>query len=938
MKKNLALLLLPFLLLIINTSACSAQSPELNKPIPNDSAIRMGKLPNGMTYYIKRNVKPEKRVELRLAVNAGSVLENDDQQGLAHFTEHMAFNGTKNFQKNDLINFLELSGVKFGADLNAYTSFDQTVYMIQIPTDSEKILQKGFQILEDWAHNLSFDSVEIDKERGVVISERRLGLGAFQRMQSQYWPILFKDSRYAERIPIGKLDILENCKHATLKQFYLDWYRPELMAVIVIGDIDVDNIEKLIKEKFSKIPTNPNPRPRTFYPVPDSKGLIIAKATDKEDPYNIIELIYKHSKQHSTTLNDLRRDMISELFTGMLNNRLQELQKKAEPPFIFSSTNIGELVRTKDAFTSFALVKSMGIEKGIDALITESERVKRFGFTSTELERQKKEMMSKMEQLVKEQNKTESKEYIDDYVNAYLENEPLPSVNFMYSFYKKYLDGIGLDDVNTVAKNWITNNGENAVIVIQSPSKDSASMPLDDTIRHIFESIQKKELKPYEDKVSNKPLMAVKPSPGKVISEKEVKELEVTEWTLSNGVKVVLKPTDFKNDEIVFSAYQWGGTSLYPDKDYMSASVAASIADEAGIGEFNSTSLEKMLAGKIVSVSPTLGELSEGFSGNCAPADLETALQLTNLYFTNPRKDDTAFMAFMGQEKGFIENRSVDPNNAFNDTVGVTMSEYHYRHRPYTMNILNEIDENRAFEIYKERFSNANGFTFFFVGNFKLSEMKPLIELYLGSLPSKNTTPMWKDVGVNTPKGLINKTVYRGKEPKATVQLIYSGPYEYSRKNRLDMYALSSLLSIKLREQLREEMSGVYGVGAFGNGSHYPKQEYKFIIYFGCAPERVEELISATMKEIDSVKNFGAGPINLQKIKETMKRQHEVDVKDNKYWLSSLSQYYQNNENILDILAFDKYVEGLTNDDFKRLANLYLNMTNYAKFVLMPGK
>jgi zinc protease len=939
MKKMFVLFILPLALLLTGYPlSCLAQNQELTKPIPMDSSVRMGKLPNGMTYYIKKNSKPEKRAELRLVVNAGSILENDDQQGLAHFNEHMAFNGTKNFQKNDIINFLELSGVKFGADLNAYTSFDETVYMMQLPTDSGNVFEKGFQILEDWAHNLSFDSIEVDKERGVVISERRLGLGAFQRMQAQYWPILFKDSRYAIRIPIGKLDILENCKHSTLKQFYKDWYRPDLMAVVVIGDVDVDKVEKMIKEKFSAIPSKPNPRPRELCSVPDNKGLLIAKATDKEDPYNIIELLYKHAKQHSTTLADMRRDMISELFSGMFNARMQELQKKAEPPFLFSFVNIGSLVRTKDAFTAYAYVKSMGIEKGIEALVTECERVKRFGFTATELERQKKELMSKMEQLLKEQDKTESKDYISDYVDGYLNNEPVPSVNFTYAFFKKYMAGVTLDDVNHVAKEWITNNGENAIIVLQSPSKDSASMPTDEAIRQIFESVQKKELKPYDDKVSDQPLMANKPAPGKVTGEKEYKELGITEWTLSNGVKVVMKPTDFKNDEIVFSAFRWGGTSLYPDKDYMSASFAAGIADEAGIGQFNSTALEKMLAGKIVSVSPTISELSEGFTGNCAPADMETAFQLMNLYFTNPRKDDTAFMAFMGQQKGFVENRSVDPGTAFNDTVGVTISGYNFRHRPFTTSTINEIDENRAFEIYKETFADAGGFTFFFVGNFKLSDMKPFVEMYLGSLPSKNTNPMWKDVGVTTPKGLINKTVYRGKEPKATVQLIYSGPFEYNRKNRLDMYILSSLLSIKLREQLREEMSGVYGVGAFGNGTHYPKQEYKFIIYFGCAPERVEELITAANKEIDSVKNFGAGPINLQKIKETMKRQHEVDMKDNKYWLSTLSQYYQNNENLMDILAFNNYVEAITNDDFKRLANMYLNMTNYAKFVLMPEK
>jgi zinc protease len=939
MKKLSTLLSLPiFLLTFVFTQTVSAQTPNADQPIPNDTAVRTGTLPNGMKYYIKRNLKPEKRAEFRLAVNAGSVLENDDQQGLAHFNEHMAFNGTKNFAHNDIVNFLELSGVKFGADLNAYTSFDETVYMIQIPTDSEKIFNKGIQILEDWAHNLSFDSIEVDKERGVVISERRLGLGAFQRMQAQYWPIMFQGSRYADRIPIGKLDILENCKHSTLKQFYKDWYRPELMAIIAVGDFDVNKVEKMIKDKFSAIPANPNPRPRQFYDVPDTKNLLIAKATDKEDPYNIIELVYKHSKEHSRTMGDMKREITKQLFSGMLNSRLQELQKGPNPPFLFAAAGIDGLVRTKDAFTGFAYVNDMGIKGGIQALVTECERAKRFGFTITELDRQKKDLLRQAEQLLKEKDKTESKVYISDYVDDYLNNEPIFSIQFFYDYCKNDLGAITLDDVNQVSKDWITNNGENAVIVIQAPSKDSALIPSDDSIRYIFNSVQKKDLKPYVDKVTDKPLMVNMPTPGKVVSEKEIKKLGITEWTLANGVKVVVKSTDFKNDEIVFNAYRWGGTSLYPKKDYMSASNAAPIVDESGVGEFNSTALEKMLTGKIVSVSPSIGELTEGLSGKCSPQDLETEMQLINLYFTQPRKDDTAFEAYMMQRKGLVENRSSDPASVFGDTVSAVMSSHNYRRRPVTTSTLNEIDFNKAFEIYKQRFADAGGYTFFFVGSFKPEELKPLVETYIGSLPVKQPAPMWKDVGIVSPKGLINKTVVKGKEPKATVEVIFSGPFEYNRKNRMDMFALSSLLSIKLREELREEMSGVYGVYANGAGTHYPKQEYKFTVYFGCAPERTEELLTAAFKEIDSVKTFGCTDVNLQKIKETMKRQREVDLKDNTFWLNAISQNYQNNENILDLLDFNKYVDGITSDDFKRLANQYFNMKNYAKFVLMPEK
>lgn len=911
---------------------------ELNQPVPFDSLVREGKLPNGMTYYIRKNSVPEKRAELRLVVNAGSMEENDDQQGLAHLTEHMAFNGTKHFKSNDIINFLEASGVKFGADLNAYTSFDETVYKLQVPTDSTEIFKKAFLILEDWAHNLSFDSVEVEKERGVVISERRLGLGAFERMRRKYWPILFTDSRYADRLPIGKLDILEHCKHSTLIQFYKDWYRPDLMAIVAVGDFNVDSVEAMIKKEFSPIPAKANPRQRMDYPVPDTKKLLVSEVTDKEMPYNMIQIVYKHDKVYTKTLADYKRNFVYRLYTDMLNSRLQEIQRKADPPFLFSNVNIGNLVRTKDAYTAFAFVPSGQVKRGLNALMTENERVKRFGFTQTELEREKKELMRELKTKLDESNKTKSSDYVQKYISNFLEGEPAPGIQFEYNFAKKYLNDITLNDVDKVADEWITDSGRNAVIIIQAPQKDSATLPLPDTIRKLFDDIQKMKLAPYKDKVPTQPLMADKPTPSKIVSEKQVKELGITEWTLANGIKVVLKPTDYKNDEVLFKAYRWGGTSLVPDKDYMSASYAAYIENEAGIGNFDADALEKLLTGKVVDVSPSIGELSEGLNGSFAPQDMETAFQMMHLYFTAPRKDDTAYQSLMKQQRGIIQNQAVDPSNAFRDTVEVTMSKYHFRRRPLTMNTLNEVNEDAAYRFYKKRFSNAYGFTFFFVGSFTPEEIKPYVETYLGSLPSVKYAPMWKDVGVTTPKGVVTKTVYRGSEPKSIVEMEFTGPFVYNRKNMIEMDALSQLLSIKLREQLREQMSGVYGVFARGFVSHYPKQQYRFIIYFGCDPKMVDTLVNAAIMEIDSVKKYGANAENMRKIKETFERQRQVDLKENKFWLEALYGSYQDNEDIMGILNYDKNVDALTSDELKALANQYLNMKNYAKFILKPTK
>ncbi len=642
------------------------------------------------------------------------------------------------------------------------------------------------------------------------------------------------------------------------------------------------------------------------------------------------------SRQHTLTLANFRRDLTYDLFSTMLNNRIQELQKQAPPPFLFAQTNIGGLVRTKDAFTAFGLVKEGGVENGLETLLTEVERVKRYGFTPGEFDRAKKELLRKKETAVKERDKTESRRLVNEYVNSFLENEPVPSVDFEYSFCQKYLDGIKVEEVNNVAKEWISDNGENTVIVIMAPQKDSAALPADDTIRNIYNKVKKAAIKPYVDKTSNKPLMETKPTPGKVVDEKQIKELGITEWKLSNGVKVVLKPTDFKNDEVLFNAYRWGGSSLAPDKDDMSASVSAEIEDQSGLGMFSSTTLEKMLAGKVIQVSPQMEELSEGFDGSFSPQDMETAFQLLNLYFTQPRKDDTAFIAYMDQQKGFVQNLSADPSNAFRDTIEVTMSQYNHRRRPATVSLLNEIDQNKAFDFYKQQFSDAGDFTFFFVGSFKPDSIKPLIEMYLGSLPAGNSTHSWKDVGVRPPTGVVAKTIMKGKEPKSTVQIVFSGTCRFNRKNSRDMEALSSLLSIKLREQLRQEMSGVYGVGARGSLIHYPKEEYRFNITFGCAPERVNELVAATYKMIDSVKQFGAGDINMRKIKETFHREREVALKENKFWLNAISQSYKDNAELMDILNYDTWVDGLTNEDFKRLANQYLNMNNYARFVLMP--
>jgi zinc protease len=911
--------------------------PGMMDPLPLDPAVRYGTLPNGMKYYVRKNSKPEHRAELRMALNAGSTAENDDQQGLAHFCEHMAFNGTKNFKKNDLVNYLESIGTKFGAHLNAYTSFDETVYMIQIPTDADSLIDKGLLIMEEWAHNVTYDSTEIDKERGVVVEEWRLGLGAQDRMRKKYWPILFKDSRYAERLPIGKKEVLEKCSYQTLRSFYNDWYRPDLMAVIAVGDFDLDKMEKEIKSRFGAIPGKPNGKPVKTWDVPDNTQMATAIATDKEAQFTMVQLLYKQPHQITSNVAEYRRLIIENLYTGMLNQRLSELQKQENPPFVFANSSYSSMVRNKDAYVCFAAVKQDGIETGLRALVTENERVRRFGFTPSEYDRQKKELMRNMEKQFNEKDKTESRNFAMEYVSNFLEGEPAPGISYEYALYRTLMPGIMLEEVNALASRWIT-DGTNAVALVLGPEKEDVKMPTEERIQQIIKEAKTSELKAYVDKISNKPLLATIPTGTKVAAEKENKEMGITTWTLANGVRVNLKPTDFKNDEIQFTSYSFGGTSLTEDKDYLSAAYADGIIDESGLGEFDNVALEKMLSGKIVSCTPNIGDVTQGLSGSCSPKDLETMMQLIYLYFTAPRKDITAFKSQKEQWVSFLQNRGNSPEGVFADTVAYTMSGYNYRERPMRVGMLEEISLDRAYEIYKERFSDASGFTFTFVGNFKTETIRPLIETYLGGLPSLKRNETFKDRTKSPPKGNMDVKVRKGTEPKSAVSMKFPGDFEFNRHNRNEMNALMKLISIKLRENLREDKGGVYGVGANAATEHYPKGKYVITIGFGCAPENAEKLIAAALSEIEDVKKNGCNEINLTKVKETFIRERETYLRENNFWLGAISQSDMNRENISELLEYNKWVNSLTSDDFKRLANKYFNMTAYKRFLLLPEK
>lgn len=925
-----------FVLLAGITFAQKALTP--GDALPLDPKVRSGVLANGMKYYIKYNAKPEKRAELRLAVNAGSTMENDDQQGLAHFVEHMAFNGSKNFKKNDLVNYLEGIGTKFGPDLNAYTSFDETVYMLQIPTDKEDIYKKGFLILEDWAHNLSFDSAEIEKERGVVMEEWRLGQGAFERMSRKYWPLLFKDSRYADRFPIGKPEILKSCKQSLLKDFYRDWYRPDIQAIVVVGDIDLDATEKLVKEQFSKIPSVTSPRPVQSWPVPDQKDLRVSVVSDKESPYNVLQLMYFDKAQKIKSYGDYRENLKRELFNGMITARLNELTKKPNSPIIYGGAGYYGNVRNKDAYTCFALFPNGKAEQALEAAVTENERVKRYGFTSTEFERKKKQLLTEFEQRFNERDKTESKSLVSEFVSLFLEGEAVPGIENEFNYVKNLLPGISLEEVNVLAKQWIREKGENGMIILMMAEKEGNKIPSDADLKNLFlKAEQNPSIAKYEDKVITTPLIEKQPIPQKVVKTAD-KGYGVTEWTLGNGARILLKPTDFKDDEILFNAYSWGGTNLYADKDYRSADASNGVQEEMGFGNFDAIALEKYLQDKTASLHTGVGALSETLDGKSGKKDVETLLQLAYGAFVLPRKDSAAFTAWIEQQKGFLQNMSSDPRYVFNDSVRYIMSGYHPRAKPETETTLNEIKLSRAYQVYKERYSDPSDFVFTIVGNFKPDSLKPLVEKYIGGISAPIKHETCKDLNARAPKGNISKTFKKGNEPRSTVQLMWNGEVEYSRKNRFEARALGNLLNITLRENLREDKGGVYGVGIYPQLEHFPKGTYKYTCSFSCAPDNVEKLVSAAKDEIEAVRKNGCSEINLGKIKETLLKEREVQLKENSFWLSYIMSADVYKEQLSDIDLYNTWVNSLTGEDFKRLANFYFNDKEYKRFVLNPEK
>ncbi len=935
MKKQIQLILLG-ILVVISTNA----QLNLSDKIPFDSKVKMGKLSNGLTYYIRANQKPEKKVELRLVVNAGSVLEDNDQQGLAHFTEHMSFNGTKNFKKNELVSFLQSIGVDFGADLNAYTSFNETVYILPIPLSDPNNFKKGMQVLQDWASAVTFDNKQIDDERGVVLEESRSGKGADDRMGRKVYAKQYEGSKYAERLPIGKDSILKTFKYDAIKRFYRDWYRPNLMAVVVVGDINIEETEKMIQMMFGGLKNPANPRPRILATLPartKNESLIV---TDKEATNFRIQLNYAAlPTKTELTIGDYRKEtLIKNMFTSMLNQRMSELSQSTNPPFIGGGTGFGSEARGYEGFINIAIPSKKGIDTALNALITEVERVKKFGFTQGELERAKKSQMASIERSYNNRDKTASEQIVEEYIRHFLEQEPAPGIETEYKYAQELLPGIQLQEVNAIANELKQN--EKFFASIQGPEKSETPIPTNTALLAAIENISKAPIKAYEEKAIATSLLKAKPTPGTLVKETKNDVLGITELQFSNGTKVILKPTTFKQDEIIMTGFKKGGINTYSLEDKYSAENASTIIQQMGIGDFTPVDLRKFLAGKIASASVGLSAINVSAGGRSSIKDVETMFQLLYMNFTNTRKDEALFTAWRDKQKTQMQMMTADPQFAFLDSVYKVL----YNGNPLAPTQIpkpsnyDKINFERSIAIYKELTSDANDFTFIMVGNIDVEAIKPLLATYIGSLPSKGGTGKIGDNGVRVAKGVKDFTVYKGKEQKSFILNIYSGEVPYSEDLAFKAEMLAEILNIKIIEDLREKIGGIYSGGISGTVQKYPYNNYIFGLQLPCGPENVDKLKKAAAEEMEKIKTNGPEQKDLDKVKKSLMEKYTVNMKENNFWTGVLQGIYFSDKDPQRTLNYEKVVNDITINDIKKTANLLFDGKNIIGGILLPEK
>lgn len=937
MKKLLTL----FMLLAVTSGVTFAQNgkkSDLSAKVPVDKKVRIGKLDNGLTYYIRANKMPENRIQFRMVTNAGSILEDESQRGLAHFCEHMAFNGIEGFPGNAMIDTLQKNGIEFGRGINAYTSFDETVYYVDMPADNPAMVKMGLDILYGWCGGLLFQPEEIEAERGVIHEEWRGNLGSGERLRNKTWPIMLKGSLYADRLPIGLESVIMGFKRDDIVRFYHDWYRPDMQAVIIVGDLDVDQMESRVKALFGQRPAPINPKQRPSFGIPDNQQPLVAIATDKEATSNSLMLFWKHKKAPQGTIGNYRAALVRNIVSSMLDERFNELAEKADAPFLQAGAGYGGFLgRDCDAFIGSGVPKENRIEATTEVILTEIFRALQHGFTQTELDRVKEDMLDRYRKAAREANKTQSNSLATEYTNHFLEGECIPGVMREFSYAKEFIPEITLQECNDLIKTWVTEN--NFVYYLTAPEQDGIKVPTEAEVLAIYNRCKSAKYDAWIDSYKEEALWEKKLSDVTPSLTKTNKALDYNEYTCPNGIKFIVKQTEFKDDEIQMSSYAWGGTSLYEDKDAYAAQTAAGLIDAAGIGNFSSNELQKKLKGMNVAISPNVSEHTQGFSGSCSPKDLEVMLQLLNLYYEAPRKDQNAFNRDIDNLRNQIKFVSNNPQVAFLQKF----REVAFPGDKRTVMIpteqqINSLSLEREYEIFRERFCDASNQTFFFVGNVSDADIK-LIAKYLNNLPTNGNQAKekWVNRKADFAKGIQHGEAVKGTDNQGIV-MVYGQTtgFKPTKKNKMIVRQLSDCMEITALEVIREKMGGTYSPGVSIDYEILPEGEVNWMLYINCNPEKSHEIEEAAIGIVQSYIQNGPDATTLNKVQEQMIINRGTLRQNNGFWMSQIMGSYMYGENRDDINQYDQLVKSIKAKDIKKVAKKFLNLKNYVVVTLKP--
>ena len=924
--------------------APATPEPEANAPLAFDPLVVRGTLSNGLSYYIRHNEEPRNRARIALVVKAGSVHEEEHQRGLAHFVEHMAFNGTERFAKQEIVDYLESIGSRFGAHLNARTGFDDTLYFLEIPTDDPEIAETAFQILSDWAYAISFDPDEVELERGVVLEEWRLGRGFGSRFEDSLLQALFGSTIYANRSPIGLPEVVEGATAELLREYYERWYRPDLMAVVAVGDFDVDEMESKVKQHFAPPPEGGASQEqaaagasteRPTITIPGHETPWIQVFTDAESPGSQFVLIRKLTPDAGQDKSAFRRYVVERLAFQMLNARLSERAKAEDPPFLFADAGRSRYVEPMDILTFSGWVETDGIEQGLEAMLEELQRVRLHGFTESELAREKSNLLRSVESFYKQREQIPSENFVGEYVDHFLNGTPAPGIEAEWQLYQELLPQISLEDFTDVVELW-TKSEDTALLVVRPAETESrADDQLTTAALAQIMTANTLEVEPYADVLGDVPLLATIPTSGSITSEEHIASIDAQRWVLSNGITVIAKQTDFRDDEVEFSAFSPGGHSLVADEDYVSARYAAQLIGGSGVGSHDNVALEKLLAGKRVSVSPYIQELFEGFSGSASPEDLETMFQLITLFATEPRLDPAFFASYEARLRSVAEINASDPDSVLYDATRTVLAQEHFRRRPLTVELVDELSMERAEAVYTDRFADLGDATFIFVGAFDWDSLRSLTSTYLASLPATGRSEEWIDHGIDPPMGVEDHVVRSGIEPRGNTVLAFAGDMQWTRQEALTLNVAADMLGIRLRERVREQLGGTYGIWVDPNSYALPDMEYLVSVIFGSDPERTEELFQEVLTEVDWIREGGEQKY-LDTVKEQWSTTREEQLRENGFWLGQIRAAMQRDESLAEIIGFEDRLNAITLEDVAAVAQRYFTPDMYVRVVLLP--